>query len=383
MKTKRVLIVSHSYITPINQQKWKALAKEFPEVILLILSPQKWTSTLFKKIDAKNSNNKDFKNLKFITLKTFKTGNETLYGYYPIELFNLLKNFKPEIIQVEQGDNAFSYFQCIIFSKILRLRPKFIFFTWVNWKVKKSLKYKILWNWIEKLNLKNSSGALVGNSDAAKILSEKGFYKPTYVLPQLGVDTDIFYPSKKDSLCFSIGFVGRLVKEKGIFLLLDAFAEIHEKYPTWTLIYQGDGPCKEKLLSCILQKKLLSKIKIFPSVPHEQVAKVIQNLDIFVLPSFDTPEWREQFGHVLIEAMACKIPVIGSDAGEIPKIIKNSGLIFKQKDVSCLRDTLNKLIKNKKLRFYLGNKGFYQIKQHYSHQAIARKTYAFWKSITK
>ncbi len=380
----RVLIVSHTYISLINRKKWQVAADLYPETQFTILFPTKWRTTLFNHESEKSLTQHNSSSCRFIALDTFKSGNEVLYGYKTLHLFNLIRKIKPDLIHVEQGDNALSYFQCIIFSKILRLNPKFIFFTWVNWKEKKSLKYQIFWNWIEKFNLNKSSAAITGNLDAEKILREKGFQKKILVLPQLGVDTDIFKPAQKITSKFNlIGFVGRLVEEKGIFTLLDAFANLHKNYPEWNLAYLGSGPCKEVLRNRILEKKLESCVEIQETVPHNQVVQFIQKLDIFVLPSFDKESWREQFGHVLIEAMACKVPIIGSDAGEIPNIISNVGIIFKQKNTNSLQNALERLIQNEKLRKELGEKGYLLALNDYSHKSVANKTYAFWNQIMK
>lgn len=378
----RILVVSHTYITPINRKKWQTLALLFPNVDITVVFPDKWSSILFNHKVESNLSFFDSKNCKFVALKAFKTGNEVLYWYSPLKLFNLIKQFRPEIIHVEQGDNAFSYFQCIFFSKLLRLKSKILFFTWVNWREKISLKYKIFWRWIENFNLKNSNGAITGNVDAAAILKSKGFSNKICVLPQLGVDTSIFAPAERQNLNIKkIGFVGRLVEEKGIFDLLQAFSGLVQRHPDWNLVFIGSGRCETQLKDQIKKMNLSDCVCIENTVPHDQVANFIKDLEILVLPSFDTIGWREQFGHVLIEAMACGISVIGSDAGEIPNVISDVGLIFEQKSIKSLQVALNKLMSDKALRLILGRRGYEKVVNEYSHQAIAKKTYDFWKNI--
>lgn len=380
----RVIIVSHTYITPINRKKWQILASLYPDAQLTVVFPTKWPTTLFKHKVEKCLEKNPLSNCNFVAIKSYKSGNEILYNYKTNELLQLVKSINPDIIQVEQGDNALSYSQCIILAKILRLKTKFIFFTWVNWTEKKSLKYRLLWTWIEKFNLKSSNAAIVGNHDAEVILRKKKFHKKIFVLPQLGVDTNIFKPAKKNNTELKfIGFVGRLIEEKGIFTLLNAFENLHKKYPDWKLVFLGTGQCKDMLKGKIVLKNLVNYVEILDATPHEQVAQFIQKLEIFVLPSFDKENWREQFGHVLIEAMACSIPVIGSDAGEIPNIIANTGIIFKQKDVPSLQNALESLIINEKLRKSLGENGHKSVLIKYSHEAIASKTYSIWNQIIK
>ena len=391
----RVLVVSHTYITPINRKKWQVFASLYPNIHLNVLFPKQWGATLFNHKAESDFSNFDLPNCKFISMDISKSGNEVLYWYDFKQLFKLMKRLKPDLIHVEQGDNALSYFQCIFLSKLLRLKSKNIFFTWVNWRQKFSLKYKIFWTGIEKFNLRNSSGAFVGNADAAEILQDKGFNRKVCVLPQLGVDMTIFQPAKKQDFTKkyeigfnpeapkTIGFIGRLVEEKGIFTLLDAFANLSTKYLNWRIIYLGSGSCFDDLNKQICAKNLQTQVFIQKTVPHDQVANFIRELDIMVLPSFDLDGWREQFGHVLIEAMSSKVPIIGSDAGEIPNIILDVGLVFEQKNIQSLEQALDRLISDESLRVELAAKGYDRAIERYSHQAIADKTYKFWIEIMK
>lgn len=377
----RVLVVSHTYISPINRKKWQVLASIFSKTNITVVFPQTWPTTIFNHIAESDLSKFALSNCKFVALKAFKTGNEVLYHFDSLPLLRLIKDFKPDIVHVEQGDNSLSYFQTILFSKMLRLKSKFVFFTWVNWQHRFSLKYRIFWTRIENFNLKKSDAAVVGNNAAQEILLKKGFEKPILVLPQLGIDTQTFQPAKKCNQTIKIGFAGRLVKEKGIFLLLDAFIALSNKYSNLKMSYLGSGPCLQELTSQIKNNNVSDKVEILQPVPHEQVANFMHSLDIFVLPSFDTCNWREQFGHVLIEAMACNVAVVGSDAGAIPEVLADAGLVFKQNDVLSLQNTMDLLINNKSQRLEIASRGYKRALKVYSLEAVAKQTYEFWKSI--
>jgi glycosyltransferase involved in cell wall biosynthesis len=316
--------------------------------------------------------------------------------YHFIKLFKLIKKIKPDILHVEQGDRALSYLESIVCAKLAGVKTKNLFFTWINWTPPKTLSYKMIWCWIEKIIHYFSHGAFVGNNDGKKLLEEKKFNKQVFVLPQLGIDQTIFRPAQKvntlnptrqkltvlpQNIPNILCFIGRLVEEKGIFLLLDAFNTLKEKYPNWILEFIGTGPCKESLLANISEKNLSNKVFITPPITHHEIAKKLHSVDILILPSYDTPEWREQFGHVLIEAMASRVPVIGSSAGEIPYVIKNTGLIFEQKNINSLIACLNTLMQDESLRKKVGDAGYNRVKEFYTHQAIATQTYLFWSQI--
>ena len=377
-----VLVISHTYITPINRDKWKLLASRYNDVMLTVIFPKKWPTHLFNH-QAKILEDENTDNCSFQALDAFNEGNEIKYGYSKKSLLKLLKNFRPDVIHVEQGVHAFSYFQVILFSRLLGLKPKFSFFTWVNWKQKLSLKNRFIWKLVEKVNLFFSSGAVVGNHDAKKILREMCSLDNVCVLPQLGVNQKIFQATDNRSRPVKkyIGYVGRMNPEKGVSYLAEAFDALHEKYPNWNLLFVGAGPSEKQLIDYSVERRLLDRIEFRDPVSHEQVADVMRELDVLVLPSYDTPDWKEQFGHVLIEAMACKVPTIGSTGGEIPNVIADSGLIFPQKDTAALTHYLSTLMNNETLRKELGEKGFQRMKTHYSHEVIADKTYDFWLSL--
>lgn len=379
----KVLVISHTYISTINRDKWKVLAQRHPDITLIVLFPTQWPSCLFTHdVATEKLADQNMHNCSFLALPVRNAGNEVRYFYKTRQLFELLKTYKPDLIHIEQGATALSFAQAIVLTKLLRLKTKFAFFTWINWHIKPTLGHRIFWRFIQKFNLHNSIGAFAGNKEAEKILQEIGFKKTIKVLPQLGVDLNVFYPAQtqKEKTNFLVGFVGRLVEEKGIFLLLEAFAQCAANNPSWNLIFAGKGPAQQLLVQEIKKHGLESRVSIIDSVPHHEVADLIRTFDILVLPSFDTPQWKEQFGHVLIEAMASRVALLGSNAGEIPNVIDNAGLIFEQNNLVDLTNKLTQLMQNSAKRASLALAGYQHVQQHYTHQAIADATYNFWKS---
>jgi len=97
-------------------------------------------------------------------------------------------------------------------------------------------------------------------------------------------------------------------------------------------------------------------------------------LDVLVLPSLTRPNWKEQFGRVLIEAMACGVPVVGSDCGEIPNVIGQAGLIFPEGDADELRARLERLMGDPYLRMRLARLGRERVLARYTQARIAAET---------
>ena len=379
----KVLVISHTYIAPINREKWQVFAKQHKDVQLKVLFPNIWPDAMFT-LHAGEFKKDNLDNCEFIALDTFNSGNEVLYGYYPRQFIKLIKAFKPDLIHVEQGDNAFSFFQTILFSKLFSRKSKFSFFTWINWKPRHSIKYKLIWSFVEMWNRYFSAGAIVGNHDAKMLLKEKGFLRPVEVLPQLGVNKDLFIPAtniNRDKKY--IGFIGRLVPEKGVHLLLEAFNKLYSQYPDWNLKILGEGKEEGDLKKYVSCNNLQDRVEFLPAVSHKKVVSVFHSMDILVLPSYDTFYWKEQFGHVLIEAMSCKVVVVGSTGGEIPNVIGDAGFVFQQKNKLQLYHSLKSLMDDENLRLQLSEKGLKRVKENFSHEAIAKKTYEFWQEFLR
>ncbi len=97
----------------------------------------------------------------------------------------------------------------------------------------------------------------------------------------------------------------------------------------------------------IIKNLLFESMIIFTGAPvHEQMPQYLQAMDILVLPSLTRSHWREQFGHVLIEAMACEKPCLATDADPMNKIIQGSGLCFKEEDPEDLSTKMQVMLEN-------------------------------------
>jgi glycosyltransferase involved in cell wall biosynthesis len=112
-----------------------------------------------------------------------------------------------------------------------------------------------------------------------------------------------------------------------------------------------------------------------------QMPAYLGQLDILVLPSRSLPNWKEQFGRILVEAMACEVAVIGSDSGEIPNVIGEAGLIFPEDSVDGLYNHLLTLLKDDNLRRQLGRRGRERVLNHYTQAQIAAKTVEVYREM--
>jgi glycosyltransferase involved in cell wall biosynthesis len=152
---------------------------------------------------------------------------------------------------------------------------------------------------------------------------------------------------------FTVGYAGRLVESKGLFDLLEAVRTL--KGPVELLLI-GDGELRSQLEG---QPIPGSQVRVIDDLSHAEMASGYAQLDVLVLPSHTTPTWKEQFGRVIVEALWCGVPVVGSDSGEIPWLIglTGGGLIFPEGESSLLADRLAKLRENPELRHRLAGAG--------------------------
>ena len=239
---------------------------------------------------------------------------------------------------------------------------------------------------VENYTLQNIDYLITGNQDGANIFKKKGYRWPIKIIPQYGVDTNKFRmlenaESLKKVLKLSgfvVGYVGRIWKPKGIRTLLKAISQIDRKF---TLLLLGSGPDRNEYLELAKSLGIDHKIRMVSSVKASDVIVYLNCIDILVLPSETTSEWKEQFGRVIIEAMACEIPVIGSSSGEIPNVIGDAGLIFEEGNEKELADKISILIDNSELRQKLGEAGRQRVIENYTNKKIASKLMSVYNEI--
>jgi glycosyltransferase involved in cell wall biosynthesis len=101
---------------------------------------------------------------------------------------------------------------------------------------------------------------------------------------------------------------------------------------------------------------------------------LMRSFDAVLLPSLTLPGWKEQFGRVLVEAMASGVPVVGSDSGEIPRVTGKGGVIVPEGDEDALAGALFRLYSDAGLRADLGKRGRERVLKHFTHARIAQGT---------
>lgn len=368
--TVRILIISHAYAVAPNQAKPAELAK-LPGLTMGVVAPSRWKGEMGDYV-LEGAISPSFH---LFSSPVLFSGHIGAYCYLP-SVFLQLRRFDPDIIQVEEEPWSVSAWQVILATELLRVRSKVIFFTWENISYPSSFPYR----WFLRLSLRRADFVIAGNAEARELLIRQGFpQEKTVVLPQFGVDVEVYRKrlsgERRRALSlrsFTIGYVGRLVPEKGVVTLLKAVRDL----PTdFRLLLVGSGPLQAEVERLAEAWGLRERLVLTGSVPHREVPHYLNAMDVLVLPSITTPRWKEQFGRTLIEAMACEVPVIGSSSGEIPHVIADAGLIFREGDEAELAEKLKLLMEDDSLREDLARRGRERVVKHYTTEAIAKKTY--------
>jgi L-malate glycosyltransferase len=386
----KILVASHTYIVDLNCEKLRALSQLKPDIEVIVVVPKRWNpgGVQNKIIETQYRDEGSFK---IVPVSNFSQNHQGLLTF-GADLISLLKQFRPQIIQVEQGSRGLAYTQMITLNKLLVLKAKNIFFTW--WNLPYELKLPIAL--LEKYNLKHSHGIISGNQDGAEVLRQRGYQGAIKVMPQLGIDESLFTAKAQPELAaklgiekgdFVVGFVGRFVPEKGLLTLLNALLTLKNK--PWKLLLLGRGELQAELIKIAIENNIQERLILVESVPHDEVANYINLMSTLVLPSETTYKfktltstgWKEQFGHVLIEAMACKIPVIGSDSGEIPHVIGDAGLVFPEGDSQSLANCLVQLMDKPDFAQTLGEIGYQKAMVKYTNKALAKQQLEFYQEL--
>jgi glycosyltransferase involved in cell wall biosynthesis len=358
----RVLMISKACVMGSYQKKLEELAA-LDDVELTVVVPPYWKEKGHR-----------------ITLeRTYTHGYELVVermsfnGHFHLHfspnLATHVRRLRPEIMHIDEEPYNLATFLATRLASSTGAKP--LFFTWQNLL----RRYPFPFSWMEQYNYRHSAHAIAGNQDGVGVLRAKGYRGAVAVIPQFGVDTEVYRPpsgeSRQPRHPFHIGYVGRLVEEKGVDLLLRAVAHLAGE---WRLSILGEGPHRAQLIRLAGELKLGDSVTFESPLPTANMPGHYQGLDTLVLPSRARPHWKEQFGRVLIEAMASGVPVVGADSGEIPHVVGDAGLLFPENNVEALRTRLRDLMTDQQLRRSLAHRGRERVLLHYTQKAIAKAT---------
>jgi glycosyltransferase involved in cell wall biosynthesis len=389
MTKPRLLVIGSTYAIATNRRKLWALAENF-EVTCA-------TSQLGgRKIFGRPA--EDFEEqgapepIELHRFRAFPSNQENTRIIFQ-GLRRLFRSARFNYILVENEPWGLIKWQAWFLTRLFQRNAVFGEFSWEN--VERSGLKGFLLSFGYRLSGLADDYIVCGNQACRQIFVKHGAgQRPILVAPQLGVDAGLYRPAstaERSTLrvahnipadALLVGYCGRLSPEKGIPELCEAVQVLRQQNAELHLALLGDGPCREQLA---VRKD--PWLHLLLARPHFEVANFIRSLDIFVLASKPWRDrgnvWEEQFGHVLIEAMACGVATIGSDSGAIREVLGDPRATFPHSNTAGLIDLLRKVIEDQLFRSELAEEQHVRTLKLFSHQAVAQRYTDFLLNVTK
>jgi len=211
-----------------------------------------------------------------------------------------------------------------------------------------------------------------------------------------GIDLKRFFPKPKNERLMNdlelrpddlvILFIGRFVWEKGIFEILYALKKIiqdlaHSGLPNMKCLIVGSGEEKASLTEMIARLNLTSEIRLLTDYPYQLIPEMHSLADIFIMPSVPLRHLREQYGMVLIEAMAMGKPIVSTYCGSIPEVVEDAGFLVPPADHFALSQAIDHLIRNPEARTEIGIKARQIAERKYDALKVSSKIHGIYQAL--
>jgi len=242
--------------------------------------------------------------------------------------------------------------------------------------------------WLESRCIKKVNQIITVSNHTASQLKGRGISEENLNVIHNGID--IFPPpseKEKIQIINKLGiinkkvilFVGRLDQRKGVIFLVKAIKELkNDIKEDFKCIIVGNGPIKNHILKYIKNNNLDSYFSFVNKVNYKNLRKIFFLCDVLVLPSL-----YEGLGLVLLEAMASKKPVIGTNSGGIPEIIKHgyNGFLTPLRSIKHISKAIKKILSNNELAKKMGEHGYTMIKRDFTWEKAVKKTLKIYKRL--
>ncbi len=324
------------------------------------------------------------------------------------KLSDVLVQLSPDIILLEEEYWTNIAEQVVSIKKKFLPQTKLVLLSCENichaWESEaKNLYQKLrfgVFHTVERLVIPELDGLIFQFDNVWQTFNERmnqlGFKGLRGAFPQLGVDHEYFLGVDVDKVLaikqehklisvqegiikrsFVFGYVGRITRDKGVEDLIQAFINIYQTGMKLMLVGNADKEYLLKLKNYVKSQNMQDNILFLPAVAPEDIPVYLNSMDVMLLLSHTTPEWKEQFGRVLVEAMAAGTVVIGSNSGAIPSVIKNAGIIVEERNLASIEKAMKIVYKHRALRKQLQELGTHRAKREFSYRSIARQTIEF------
>jgi glycosyltransferase involved in cell wall biosynthesis len=366
----RVARIAHASLTPALRGRERAVARCFPDVEMEVVTTARWREA---EVEVEAAPDEYFP---VRAAKTFISKHIQLFAYDPRPVIEVLRRHRPHIVDMNHEPYSVAAAEVLTLCRWFAPRARVVMQTAQN--ILKN--YPPPFSLFERRAFRQVAAAYMCSETVREVLEIKGFQKPAHIVP-FGVDLDLFKPAddaeRRDNETFTVGFIGRLLPAKGLSVLVDALAQI--KNENWRLLIVGDGPEREATERRVAEHGLQGRCRFVGAIPYHETPAYFQKLDVLVVPTVTTATIREQFGRVIVEAFACRVPVIGSTCGAIPEVIADAGIVAPENDPAALAAELRRVINNPRLRNDLAAAARERAEKHYTWERVAERIYAVYR----
>jgi glycosyltransferase involved in cell wall biosynthesis len=372
----RLLVVGHPFLVAYNQKKYVAMKQLDRKLSLRLLVPNCGRER-FNLLSCQVHPKLSLKEV--VALRAILASWHMTYMHNPVAIVSALRDFKPDLIYIEEEPQALISAETIALQRIFAPDATVALFTWDNILRPRRFPLCFVKQRLRRYSLARVATVICGNRAAAELLRAEGHFRgQVEVLPQYGLDESEYQPGTEPVLrsmlglenTLVVGYFGRLVPEKGLRQLLDALRQLRDY--SWKLLLVGAGSLKAEIRERWVAE-FPGRVVLVPAVPYEQVPRYLRCVDILVLPSLSTPFWKEQFGMSLAQAMMLEIPCIGSSSGAIPDVLGPGGVIAEEGNVKELTRALANLLNFSAEREQFGKSGRTFALKHYTIEGVGAR----------
>ena len=353
----RVLILSHLYADPENRGKCRALAGQGVELLLALPGGAAALENGMR--------------LAPVPVSGDSSEPEAL-TWNARALKRLFSDFQPDLVHLEEPPGTQG--AALAAGTARKLKIPVVAFSAESLPRRRGLFEARRYS----RTLAHAAGLIGGNARAVALLSERAPKARTAVIPQLGVTPVAPRPRPELRPGLRLGFVGRLVPERGGETLLRALAQL---LGPWTLTVVGTGPEQESLEALAQRLGLASRIRWQGGLPRNALGPLWDEIDCLVFASRDTSSWVERTNPVLLDAMSRGIAPLVTRAGALPEVVGDAGVIVEEPE--ALGEALQELMANPSYVRQLGERARHRVLEEFVDAAVAEKTRRFWEEVIR
>lgn len=377
----KVLVTWHGAVEPAYRTLFDELAALGAEVLLI--APAEWTEAGRPQrfSGCKGAYSSIAFNIKF---------KDRIRGFFYPDAPGILKQikaFRPDILHIMEEPFSLAASEFLMLKRLSGSKARTILFSFENIA---EFRQKLPYSLFQSCNLKNADAIITVPEEGLGIWRSRGFGGKVARIP-LGIDLGLYKRISSEKAfaeagvvhdgSFVIGYSGRIAPEKGLDTLIKAVSLLAGKGKKVRAYLAGGGGHKDALIKEAKAFGVDDSIRFLGPMEQSKLPAFYSSIDALVLPSRTTGWWKEQFGRVLPEAMACGTPVVGSSSGEIPNVIGEAGLVFPEGDEGALSESIGRLIEDNRLREGLVKKGIERANSEFSWKSVAGKYLALYREL--